>query len=216
MKSPEEIIKIKTQIQFEARIAIHKNFGSGLVTMATGVGKSKVPIDYAKEVVIEDDGIALLVPTEKLRDENWKLEFEKWEASDLWDKTTSLCYASASKIKGKKYSLAIVDECHNITELSLQFFIDNDIRDVICLTATEPEDESKRLMIQQISKGHVYDLPLDKAVELGIVAPYNINIVFSCRSCNSKKRDLSLEEYAIKTRKFKLLDKYDLIMILAL
>lgn len=44
----------------------------------------------------------------------------------------------------------------------------------------------------------------------------NINIVFSCRSCNSKKRDLSLEEYAIKTRKFKLLDKYDLIMILAL
>ena len=70
MKSPEEIIKIKTQIQFEARIAIHKNFGSGLVTMATGVGKSKVPIDYAKEVVIEDDGIALLVPTEKLRDEN--------------------------------------------------------------------------------------------------------------------------------------------------
>lgn len=178
MKSPEEIVKIKTQIQFEARIAIHKNFGSGLVTMATGVGKSKVPIDYAKEVVIEDDGIALLVPTEKLRDENWKLEFEKWEASDLWDKTTSLCYASASKIKGKKYSLAIVDECHNITELSLQFFIDNDIRDVICLTATEPEDESKRLMIQQISKGHVYDLPLDKAVELGIVAPYNINIVF--------------------------------------
>lgn len=178
MKSPEEIIKIKNQIQFEARVALHKNGGSGLITMATGVGKSKVPIDYAKEVTIENDGIALLVPTEKLRDENWKNEFSKWDASDLWDKTESLCYASASKIKGKKYSIAIVDECHNITELSMQFFKDNEIRDVICLTATEPEDEFKNQMIQEISKGNVYNLSLDEAVELGIVATYKLNIVF--------------------------------------
>ena len=186
MKTAEEIIKIKSRIQEQALNALHKNGGSGLITAATGVGKSRIPIIYAKDVRIEDDGIALLVPTEKLRDENWKEEFSKWDADNLWDKTTSLCYASASKVKGKKFSVAIVDECHNITELSMEFFRDNEIRDVICLTATEPEDEGKRLMIKEISKEHVFDLPLDKAVELGIVAPYEIRVVF-CDLNNTDK-----------------------------
>lgn len=39
------------------------------------------------------------------------------------------------------------------------------------------------------------------------------NIVYSCKSCNSSKRDMSLAEYAIKIRKLWLLDKADMLMI---
>lgn len=35
------------------------------------------------------------------------------------------------------------------------------------------------------------------------------NLVYSCKSCNSKKRQNTLEEYAIKTENFHWLDKWD-------
>jgi len=37
------------------------------------------------------------------------------------------------------------------------------------------------------------------------------NLVYSCKSCNSKKRNKTLEEYAIKTNNFHWIDKFDLI-----
>jgi hypothetical protein len=42
------------------------------------------------------------------------------------------------------------------------------------------------------------------------------NIVYACRSCNSQKKDMTLEEFAIKTHRIYLCDKYDLIMTMAL
>jgi hypothetical protein len=39
----------------------------------------------------------------------------------------------------------------------------------------------------------------------------NYNLVYSCKSCNSKKRQQTLEEFAIKTRKLYWLDKFDYI-----
>lgn len=38
------------------------------------------------------------------------------------------------------------------------------------------------------------------------------NLVYSCKNCNSRKHDKTLEEYAIKTERFYLVDKYDLII----
>lgn len=42
------------------------------------------------------------------------------------------------------------------------------------------------------------------------------NIVYSCRSCNSKKRDKTLEDWAIKTGNLHWLDKFDRIFAEAL
>ena len=76
--------KTKSEVQQEAEDAIEANGGSGSVFMATGTGKSKIPIDIAKKdlqtISISNYRILLCVPTEKLRDKNWKEEFEKWEA----------------------------------------------------------------------------------------------------------------------------------------
>lgn len=39
----------------------------------------------------------------------------------------------------------------------------------------------------------------------------NYNLVYSCKSCNSKKRQNTLEEFAIKNKRFDWLDKFDII-----
>lgn len=42
------------------------------------------------------------------------------------------------------------------------------------------------------------------------------NVVYSCKSCNSKKRDKTLEDWAIKTGNIQWLDKFDKIFMEAL
>lgn len=39
----------------------------------------------------------------------------------------------------------------------------------------------------------------------------NFNLVYSCKSCNSKKRQLTLEQFAIRNNRFDLLDKWEYI-----
>jgi superfamily II DNA or RNA helicase len=148
--------------------------------MATGSGKSRVAVEVAKYYSQEKNIFpAVMVPTEKLRDENWKEEFKKWGADYLWEDVESLCYASASKIKRREFDLAILDEGHNITELATQFFTNNSVERIVFLTATPPEDPIKVEIIRQLGVKLVYELTLDQAVRLGFVAPYNITVIYS-------------------------------------
>lgn len=170
---------VREKVQGEAIQAVIDNNG-GMVAMATGAGKSRVAVEVAK-YYSQDKNIfpALLVPTEKLRDENWKEEFEKWEADYMWNDVTRLCYASASKVKKQEFDLAILDEGHNITELATEFFMDNQVERIVLLTATPPEDIIKAEILRQLGVKLVYELTLDQAVRLGFVAPYSITVIYS-------------------------------------
>jgi superfamily II DNA or RNA helicase len=173
----EFVNKVREKVQIEAIQAVIDNEG-GMVAMATGSGKSRVAVELAKyycEPFVSD--IALLVPTEKLRDENWLEEFEKWGGMHLWNDTQRLCYASASKIKIKSFSLAILDESHNITELASEFFYNNRILRTVFLTATLPTDPIKVEILRRLEVNLVYQLTLDQAVRLGFVAPYKITVI---------------------------------------
>jgi superfamily II DNA or RNA helicase len=169
--------KVREKVQNEAIQAVIDNDG-GMVAMATGSGKSRVAVELAKHYCQRfTSDLALLVPTEKLRDENWLEEFTKWGANRLWSDTTRLCYASASKISNKIFDLAILDEGHNITELSSEFFLNNDVERVVLLTATPPTDFTKVEILNQLGIKLVYELTLDQAVRLGFVAPYKITVI---------------------------------------
>lgn len=173
----EFVNKVREKVQNEAIQAVVNNRG-GMVAMATGSGKSRVAVELAKfynKPSVSD--IALIVPTEKLRDQNWLEEYNKWEAGDLWDKTERLCYASASKVQNKDFELVILDEGHNITELSSEFFINNGAENIVLLTATPPDDKVKRQIISDLGLKLVYELTLDQAVRLGFVAPYKITVI---------------------------------------
>lgn len=172
----KQVNKIREKIQKEALKSIIDFNGKALILMATGAGKSKIPIDYAKKKKAKN--LALIVPTENLKD-NWEQEFKKWGALEYWENTTVLCYASASKIKSKNFDLVILDECHNITELSSEFFIDNTCKDIIGLTATKPKEAEKVALLNNIGLKVSYHLPLDEAVKLGFVAPYKITVIYT-------------------------------------
>lgn len=173
----EFVNKIREKVQNEAIQAVISNNG-GMVAMATGSGKSRVAVELAKYYCTPDiDSVALLVPTEKLRDENWLEEYKKWKAEHLWMDTSRFCYASASKVNNKDFELAILDEGHNITELSSEFFINNNVKRTVLLTATPPDDKVKRQILSDLGIDLVYELTLDQAVRLGFVAPYKITVI---------------------------------------
>ena len=171
----EFVNKVREKVQNEAIQAVVDNNG-GMVAMATGSGKSRVAVELAKIYIKPYDHGALLVPTEKLRDENWKEEFAKWDC-DLWEDFERLCYASASKIGGTTYQFAILDEGHNITELASEFFLNNYVEKTVLLTATPPNDPVKIEILRALGINLVYELTLDQAVRLGFVAPYKITVI---------------------------------------
>jgi superfamily II DNA or RNA helicase len=176
--STEFVNKVRERVQDEAKQAVIRNNG-GMIAMATGSGKSRVAVELAKHYFNprNDYHTALLVPTEKLRDENWNEEFTKWEARNIWTHTQRLCYASASKVKEFDFPLVILDEGHNITELSSEFFLNNNVERTVLLTATPPIDIVKKQILSDLGIRLVYELTLDQAVRLGFVAPYKITVI---------------------------------------
>ena len=189
--------KIKDKIQSEGRKAWEYDSASrglvarrGAIIAATGIGKSKIAIDIIKEYYKLDMtavgyvhkphfGKALIVvPTEKLRDEGWKAEFEKWGGGYIYkEHVETVCYLSLDTIKDKQYQFVVLDEGHNITENNSVFFKQNTFRDILMLTATRPTDFRKTIILNNLGVKPVYELNLDEAVKLGIVSAYNITVV---------------------------------------
>lgn len=178
----EFVNTVRGIVQREAKWAVIDAGGRGFVAMATGSGKSKVAIDLASYYTsdyFQWQGTTLFVPTEKLRDENWKEEFVKWGKEELYNKLDRICYASASKVEDKNPRLVILDEAHNMTELAYNYFVNNDVENIVALSATVPTDDVKKDIFRKLGLPLVYNLTLDDAVKLGFVAPYKITIVFT-------------------------------------
>ncbi len=177
---------VRGVVQKEAKWAVIDNGGRGMVILPTGSGKSKVAVDLMKYYL--EDKSALIVPTEKLRDENWKEEFIKWDAEVFYNYLERFCYASASKVKGRNIKFLTLDEAHNITELSSEFFYNNKVENVVALTATKPTDQAKLKIFQDLNIPIVYELSLDDAVRLGFVAPYKIKVILT--TLNNTDKDV--------------------------
>lgn len=181
--------KTKDQVQTEALLAIEKNNGRGIIAMATGTGKSKIAIDRIVKRVSDnfDLNVLIVVPTEKLRDETWKDEFEKWNQSFVWKNNVERsCYASISKIEGMEYDIVILDEGHNITPANSEFFDKNTIGDIILLTATPPVKLEKTTILDRLGLSVIYKVTLDQAVEWGLISPYKITVVYTTLNASSK------------------------------
>jgi superfamily II DNA or RNA helicase len=137
-------------IQKAAAEAWKKGGSWGLLAMATGTGKSRIAVDEVTELYlnwsmgIPDPVILLVVPTEKLRDNNWEAEFEKWDAKTAYTGLQRYCYASLNKVRGQVIDLVILDEGHSLTEHNSQFFLNNSIKKVMMLSATPPD--AKRVL----------------------------------------------------------------------
>lgn len=145
--------------------------------MATGTGKSKIAVDRVVELLAEKTHakILLVVPTTRLRDNNWKEEFIKWGAGDQWEKIIRSCYVSVVKLTSTYWDLVILDEAHNITDFNSGFFDTNQVREVMGLTATPPRDLEKMFLLSAIAP-ICFIYTMDEAVSHGLVAPYQITL----------------------------------------
>lgn len=176
----------KGDVQQEAKDAFAANRHWGLIAMCTGSGKSKIGVDETLEVVKlkKTAKVILAVPTKKLRDRNWPAEFKKWGATRIFNKhVTRSCYVSLNKIEGEEVDLLILDEGHNITPLSAEFFQNNTVHRCLVLTATPPNpmgsdnDKEKVEIFKRLGIPTVFHYPLDQGVREGVVADYEINVV---------------------------------------
>lgn len=149
------------------------NDKKGTLAMCTGSGKSRVGILALDKI---KGKACLIVPTEKLRDENWKNEFIKWKKQKEYDTLDRYCYASIAKIKNKEYDLVIADEIHNITENNSKFFENNEIKAIIGLTATPPETEEKIKLLDKYAPV-CFTYSLSQGVKDKVVSPYDIRVI---------------------------------------
>ena len=146
----------------------------GSVIAGTGFGKSRVGV-LAVEHALKNGGNALiLVPTVQLQDQ-FIGEFDKWGVST--DNVEVLCYQSAYKLKGEEYDIVVCDEVHlGLSPEYRKFFKYNMYNKLLCMTATPPEEDEYRELLEKIAPA-AYKITLDKCVQLGIVSPYNISCV---------------------------------------
>ena len=153
----------------------------GSVIAGTGFGKSRVGIlavDYIlKQKSRSNKKSALvLVPTVQLQDQ-FRGEFAKWDLGHCLDHVDILCYQSAYKLQGQHYDIVVCDEIHlGLSNEYRKFFKNNIYDSLLCMTATLPEEDEYRDILNKIAPT-AYSITLDECVNLGVVSPYNISCV---------------------------------------
>ncbi len=171
----------KNEIQLKALASHHAAGGYSTLSMCTGSGKSRCAVLRALEIVSQkpDARIFLAVPTEKLRDQNWKAEFQEWGGTGIFEKNlTRACYVSVHKYLNQEWDLVILDEAHHVTEATLPFFTENNILSIIALTATFPKDKIKKGILNAIAPIS-FDYPIEQGLADGVVAPFTIDVIFT-------------------------------------
>lgn len=123
--------------------------------LGTGTGKSKVAIDILKQLFLDEtlcysSRILLLTNSTDLRDNNWKAEFIKWDALDIWEVITSECYQTVYKWGNTQWDLVIADEIDFcLTDVYGTFFENNTCDMILGLTGFV--DDSKQLALSQVA-----------------------------------------------------------------
>lgn len=163
---------LKSVVQKEALNAWINNNFNGIIVLPTGTGKSRIPIKYLYDYGDIGHLNMIVVPTEKLRDNNWKEEFIKFDTEFIYKFVQMKCYASLNK-QSELYDLIVLDEIHNITPNNAIF----KAKHVMGLTATKPTDSIKCKLLEDLDLPIVYELTLDEAIKLRLIAPYEITVI---------------------------------------
>lgn len=149
----------------------------GSIIAGTGFGKSRCGVLAVAHVIKTYGGKGLvLVPTTQLQAQ-FKEEFKKWGKEDVLDSIEIICYQSAHKLRGEEYSIVVCDEVHlGLSPVYRQFFEYNAYERLLCMTATLPEEDEYRSILVNLAP-ICYLISLDVCVQMGLVAPYEINCV---------------------------------------
>lgn len=146
----------------------------GVLDLAPRIGKTKIAIDICKKE--NPSRILWVTPSTQLRDVDIPNEFDKW-SPELKERLTCVTYDSLNKIKGH-YEKIILDEHQNVTDLNTSNLFNFNLTydTIICLSGTPPEHYEKNEIYRKLKLKTIYHISIDKAVDLGILAPYQITV----------------------------------------
>lgn len=157
----------------------------GLLQLAPRIGKTKIAIDILKKEKIKK--VLWVTPSTKLRDFDIPMEFQKWKAKTLLNRTTIICYASLEKHKGE-YDKIILDEYQDITLINSSPLFNGNIKynTIIGLSGTHPKHKEKNEIYDRLGLKVLASKTIDEAVNEQLIAPYNITVI-NCQLDNVNK-----------------------------
>lgn len=162
---------MREELQKEVVESITKHNGHCLVNLAPRVGKTKIAIDYLKGA--KHNKILWVAPSSEIRDIDVPGEFKKWKASTLLKKVKIIHWSSLNKENCAEYDVIILDEYQMLTLSNSSTLCGR----IIGLSGTHPVEKDKLDILKSLGLKICYSLPIDKAVEMGIISPYKINII---------------------------------------
>ena len=156
----------------------------GSIIAGTGFGKTRCCVIAVGETIrrrnanppYHDYDALVLVPTVQLKDQ-FKEEFIKWGYEDVLDNVKFECYQTAYKYAAQHYSIVVCDEIHlGLSSKYRKFFTSNKFDRLLCVTATLPEEQEYREILQTLSPT-IYTITLDQCVDYGFVSDYEIDCI---------------------------------------
>lgn len=196
--------EIKSKIQEECAEALLKTENlRGTFELATGVGKTfaafttifnYMQLDKELFSIKSTKVYNILILAEVQNREVTIMDdlkkFEQIRANrtiSMFSNITFMCYQSAYKLKDTHWDIVIADEIHDsLTEQYSKFYFNNKYDMLIGLSATisrgtiVKEDEENKLtkgMLLDELCPVVYTLNQVKAIDLGLIAPYNVLVL---------------------------------------
>lgn len=153
----------------------------GRLLLAPRVGKTKIIIDLIKRD--KPESILWVTPSAELADMNNTKdgivsEFSKWGAKRYIKKLTTTTWASLSKIIGF-YDMVVLDEEQHITENNSVNLVNRSIDyiNIVSMTGTPTRNEEKKWIYSRLQLPILVNIPINKAVDIGLLANYEVNVI---------------------------------------
>ena len=169
----------------------------GLLLLAPRAGKTKITID--KLLLEQPKSVLWVTPSTKLKDKDIPAEIKKW-GPELADRVTTTTYTSLPKIKGK-FQKVILDEYQYITEHNSQVLLNGDIKyqSILGLSGTHPEHFEKNELYSLLKLEVLYEITIDDAVDMGILADYRITVHTNQTNYDSNNVHVKTKKHDFKT-----------------
>jgi superfamily II DNA or RNA helicase len=153
---------------------------TGRLILAPRSGKTKLIIDLIKRD--QPNSILWVTPSSKLADEVIPQEFDKWKAKTYKRRLTTSTYKSLVNIEGT-FDIIIFDEDQHITPANVINILKHKTlvgRTMVAMTGTPSDNRIKNQLYDILGISEVlYEISIDKAVEIGLIANYRIKVVYA-------------------------------------
>lgn len=201
--------KEKAALQKEVVDSLDPN-PHGRLLLAPRSGKTKMIIDLIKR----DKPVSILwvTPSAKLATEDIPSEFDKWSAKRYKKKLHTSTWMSLNKVSGH-YDLIVLDEDQFITENNAENLLNGSLSgNIISMTGTPTKHEDKIALYNKLGLKTLYQITINQAVDIGLLANYNIKVVevdmstantIEAGNKNSKFMTSEVKQYDYLTRVMK-------------